>query len=113
MGGEGVAREGLVLVLTGTQVMNCTSELIAQLRILGRLADFGSGAQFGKRFRGPDAHQRLHWHLRARCFVRRLKADVLPPLPPKTRRVVPVELTKQPDTRLAEPDLVPWRRRHP
>ena len=73
-----VPRDGLVLALTGTPVMNRPAELISQLRILGRLEDFGSGARFGQRFRGPDAHLRLHWHLRARCFVRRLKADVLP-----------------------------------
>ncbi len=90
-----VPTDGLVLALTGTPVMNRPPELIAQLRILGRLADFGSGAQFGRRFRGADAHVRLHWHLRARCFVRRLKVDVLPQLPAKTRTVVPVELDNE------------------
>ena len=35
---------GLVLALTGTPVMNRPAELISQLRILGRLEDFGSGA---------------------------------------------------------------------
>ena len=48
-----VPQEGLVLALTGTPVMNRPAELISQLRILGRLGDFGSGVQFGKRFRGP------------------------------------------------------------
>ena len=48
-----VPNDGLVLALTGTPVMNRPAELISQLRILGRLGDFGSGAQFGKRFRGP------------------------------------------------------------
>ncbi len=86
-----VPDEGLILALTGTPVMNRPPELISQLRILGRLGDFGSGAQFGQRFRGPGAHQRLHWHLRARCFARRLKAEVLPQLPAKTRAVVPVD----------------------
>ena len=47
-----VPREGLVLALTGTPVMNRPPELISQLRILGRLGDFGSGAEFGQRFRG-------------------------------------------------------------
>ena len=65
-----VPRAGLVLALTGTPVMNRPLELIPQLRILGRLGDFGSGAQFSRRFRGPDAHLRLHWHLRSRCFCR-------------------------------------------
>jgi SWI/SNF-related matrix-associated actin-dependent regulator 1 of chromatin subfamily A len=108
-----VPREGLVLALTGTPVMNRPPELISQLRILGRLGDFGSGAQFGKRFRGPDAHLRLHWHLRARCFARRLKADVLPQLPAKTRGVVPVELDNEPEYRLAERDLVAWLQSQP
>ena len=108
-----VPREGLVLALTGTPVMNRPPELISQLRILGRLGDFGSGAQFGERFRGPDAHQRLHWHLRARCFVRRLKADVLPQLPAKTRAVVPVELDNEPEYRLAEQDVIAWLQSQP
>ncbi len=108
-----VPREGLVLALTGTPVMNRPPELISQLRILGRLGDFGSGAQFGQRFRGPDAHQRLHWHLRSRCFVRRLKADVLPQLPAKTRAVVPVALDNEPEYRLAEEDVIAWLHSQP
>jgi SWI/SNF-related matrix-associated actin-dependent regulator of chromatin subfamily A-like protein 1 len=108
-----VPSEGLVLALTGTPVMNRPPELVAQLRIIGRLADFGSGAQFGRRFRGEDAHVRLHWHLRSRCFVRRLKADVLPQLPPKTRTVVPVELDNEAEYRLAETDVIAWLRSRP
>ncbi|HUB76784.1 MAG TPA: DEAD/DEAH box helicase, partial [Solirubrobacteraceae bacterium] len=108
-----IARDGLVLALTGTPVMNRPLELVAQLRIIGRLGDFGSGAQFGRRFRGPDAHLRLHWHLRARCFARRLKADVLPQLPAKTRAVVPIELDNEPEYRLAERDVVAWLQSQP
>ncbi|MGH2911066.1 MAG: DEAD/DEAH box helicase [Solirubrobacteraceae bacterium] len=108
-----IPKDGLVLALTGTPVMNRPPELISQLRIIGRLADFGSGAQFGRRFRGPDAHVRLHWHLRSRCFVRRLKADVLPQLPPKTRAVVPVELDNEAEYRLAEHDVIAWLRSRP
>jgi len=108
-----VPQDGLVLALTGTPVMNRPAELISQLRILGRLGDFGSGAQFGRRFRGPDAHLRLHWHLRSRCFVRRLKADVLPQLPAKRRAIVPVELDNEPEYRLAERDLIAWLQSQP
>jgi hypothetical protein len=108
-----IPRDGLILALTGTPVMNRPAELISQLRILGRLEDFGSGAQFGQRFRGPDAYHRLHWHLRARCFARRLKADVLPQLPAKTRAVVPVELDNEPEYRLAEQDVIAWLRSQP
>jgi SNF2 family DNA or RNA helicase len=108
-----VPREGLVLALTGTPLMNRPPELISQLRILGRLGDFGSGAEFGQRFRGEDAHRRLHWHLRARCFARRLKADVLPQLPAKTRAVVPVALDNEAEYRLAERDVIAWLRSQP
>ena len=108
-----MARESIVLALTGTPVVNRPAELISQLRILGRLEDFGSGAKFGERFRGADAHLRLHWHLRSRCFVRRLKADVLTQLPAKTRAVVPVELDNESEYRLAERDLVAWLRSQP
>ncbi len=108
-----VKRENLVLALTGTPLLNRPPELISQLRILGRLGDFGSGAQFGERFQGPDAYRRLHWHLRARCFVRRLKADVLPQLPAKTRGVVPVSLDNEAEYRLAEEDVVAWLRSQP
>jgi SWI/SNF-related matrix-associated actin-dependent regulator 1 of chromatin subfamily A len=108
-----VPPDGLVLALTGTPVMNRPPELIAQLRIIGRLADFGSGAQFGRRFKGVDAHVRLHWHLRSRCFVRRLKVDVLPQLPAKTRTVVPVELDNEAEYRLAETDVIAWLRSRP
>jgi hypothetical protein len=108
-----IPRDGLVLALSGTPVVNRPSELVSQLRILGRLEEFGSGARFSARFKGPDAHQRLHWHLRARCFARRLKRDVLPQLPPKTRSVVPIELDNEAEYRLAERDLVAWLRSQP
>jgi superfamily II DNA or RNA helicase len=108
-----VPGDGFVFALSGTPVTNRPAELISQLRILGRLEDFGSGVRFGQRFRGADAHLRLHWHLRARCFVRRLKADVLPQLPAKTRAIVPVELDNEAEYRLAERDLVAWLRSQP
>ena len=75
--------DALRLALTGTPVMNHAEELIAQLRIIGRLEDFGSGARFARRFQGIGAEERIHWHLRRSCFVRRAKADVLPQLPAK------------------------------
>ena len=93
--------------------MNHPEELIAQLRILGRLQEFGSGARFARRFQGAGAEERIHWHLRRSCFVRRLKSDVLPQLPAKRQVVVPVALDNQREYRLAQDDVIAWLREQP
>ena len=108
-----VHKDGLRLALTGTPVLNHADELIAQLRVIGRLEDFGSGAGFSRQFRGYQSEERLHWHLRRHCFVRRLKADVLPQLPAKRQVVVPVALTNGAEYRLAERDVIEWLRAQP
>jgi SWI/SNF-related matrix-associated actin-dependent regulator of chromatin subfamily A-like protein 1 len=108
-----VAPDGLRLALTGTPVLNHADELIAQRRVIGRLEDFGSGARFSNQFRGQLSDERLHWHLRRRCFVRRLKSDVLPQLPAKRQVVVPVALSNEPEYRLAEEDVIAWLRSQP
>ena len=108
-----LAPDALRLALTGTPVMNHPEELIAQLRVLGRLEEFGSGARFARRFQGAGAEERIHWHLRRTCFVRRLKADVLPQLPAKRQVVVPVALDNEREYRLAEEDVVKWLREQP
>jgi SWI/SNF-related matrix-associated actin-dependent regulator 1 of chromatin subfamily A len=106
--------DGLRLALTGTPVLNHAEELIAQLRVLGRLEDFGSGARFARQFTNGDrSEERLHWHLRRRCFVRRLKADVLPQLPAKRQVVVPIALDNEREYRLAEEDVIEWLRSQP
>ena len=93
--------------------MNHPDELIAQLRILGRLEEFGSGARFKRRFQGAGAEERIHWHLRRTCFVRRLKKDVLPQLPEKRQVVVPVALENEKEYRLAERDVIAWLQEQP
>jgi SWI/SNF-related matrix-associated actin-dependent regulator of chromatin subfamily A-like protein 1 len=108
-----VADDGLRLALSGTPVLNHAEELVSQLRVIGRLEDFGSGAQFARRFRGELAEERLHWHLRRRCFVRRLKSEVLPQLPDKRQVVVPVALSNAAEYRLAEEDVIAWLRSQP
>ncbi len=110
---ESLKPDALRLALTGTPVMNHPDELIAQLRVIGRLEDFGSGARFARRFQGAGAEERIHWHLRRRCFVRRLKVDVLPQLPAKTQVVVPVALENQAEYKRAQADVVAWLREQP
>jgi superfamily II DNA or RNA helicase len=109
-----VPEDGLRLALTGTPVLNHAEELVSQLRVLGRLEDFGTGASFKRQFQqGPLVEERLHWHLRRRCFVRRLKSEVLPQLPPKRQVVVPVALDNEREYRLAEADVIAWLREQP
>jgi SWI/SNF-related matrix-associated actin-dependent regulator 1 of chromatin subfamily A len=108
-----LAPDALRLLLTGTPVMNHPDELIAQLRVIGRLEEFGSGARFARRFQGAGAEERIHWHLRRTCFVRRLKSEVLPQLPAKRQVVVPVALENQREYKLAEKDVIEWLREQP
>jgi len=104
--------DALRLALSGTPVLNHAEELVAQLRILGRLEEFGSGERFSRSFEGA-AEERLHWHLRRTCFVRRRKAEVLPQLPDKRRAIVPIELSNRGEYETAERDVIAWLREQP
>jgi hypothetical protein len=105
---EALPSSSLRLALTGTPLVNRPKELVPQLRILGRLGEFGSGAGFERRFGSPEERERLHWHLRRTCYLRRLKKDVLPQLPEKQRAVVPVELSNAADYARAEREFMGW-----
>jgi SWI/SNF-related matrix-associated actin-dependent regulator of chromatin subfamily A-like protein 1 len=105
---ERLPDDALRLALTGTPVLNRADELVAQLRVLGRLREFGSGARLTRRFRSAGSDDRLHWNLRARCYVRRTKQQVLPQLPAKRHDTVPVLLSNEHEYRLAERDVIAW-----
>jgi SNF2 family DNA or RNA helicase len=102
-----VKPDGPILLLSGTPVPNRAAELESQLLIAQRLDDFGGPAAFRKLSRNPLA---LNRRLRSTCFLRRLKADVLPDLPPK--RVYPLMVTgstkEMAEYRKAEKDVVAY-----
>lgn len=106
--------------LTGTPIMNRPSELISQLQILGRLEDFGGWYDFTGRYcdrkkgffgndiTGSSNLAELHERLRATCFIRRTKAEVLPDLPTKQRVDIPIQITNLTQYKAAEKDLILW-----
>lgn len=89
---DAIPADGLVLALTGTPLLNRADELVTQLEVIGRIKEFGSPSRFKRRYGGTAHLTELHDRLRATCFIRRLKADVLSELPPKRRATVPAAL---------------------
>ena len=79
------------ILLSGTPVVNRPHDLLAQLSILGRLADFGGATKFRADFcadKGKEPNiplSVLSKMLYDSCLIRREKAKVLPQLPDKTR----------------------------
>lgn len=110
---KAIPDDGLVLLLTGTPILNRPIELIEQLDVMGRLNDFGGSSGFITRYVGwtdnPNPRKggqvpaengaknlpELNEKLRSTCFVRRLKKDVLTELPEKQRDVVPITIDKK------------------
>ena len=100
--------DALRLALTGTPILNRAEELVSQLRVLGRLEEFGSGARLTRPFRAAGSDDRLHWNLRSIGYVRRTKKQVLPQLPAKRHDTVPLLLANEQEYRLAEKDVIEW-----
>lgn len=114
---------GYVLALTGTPVTNKPAEYAAQLEMLGRIADFGGRMGFYRRYCNAFRDKWGHWHfdghsnldelnekLRATCYVRRVKEQVLKDLPPVIH--APLVISGSPaamqEYRKAEANIVEW-----
>lgn len=117
-------RDGLILNLTGTPVLNRPIELAAQLAVIGRLKDFGGYWGYAKRYcnagpwgyngamdvTGSSNEEELHERLRASCYIRRTKAQVLTELPEKQIARLPVSIDNAAEYREAELNVVQWVR---
>lgn len=123
----GIARgKDFILELTGTPVVNKPKDLIAQLHILGRLADIvdhipantqkkdGGYTRFINRYCGGGNEatnlQELNYRLSTTCFYRREKTEVLKDLPPKIRQVVLCEISNRTEYTKAKNDFVNYLR---
>lgn len=115
------------ILLSGTPVVNRPADLIAQLSIMGRLAEFGGRSKFLADYGGGDIAkglnrnqeedeprnlERLSAELYARCMIRREKAKVLTQLPDKTRTDLYVEISNRDEYLLAEADLAEYLRQY-
>ena len=112
---EGICKgKEYILELTGTPVVNDNTDLIQQLKIMGRLEDFGGYKNYVERFcNGPRKAsnlKELNWRLWSSCFFRREKAKVLTQLPDKTRQYIEMDITTRDEYRKAEADLINYLR---
>lgn len=102
-----------ILALTGTPVVNNNTDLIQQLKILGRLDDdFGGYYRFMERycagFKMSSHLKELNYRLRKCGFFRREKSAVLTQLPDKMRQYILCPLTNRDEYNDAQADLVSY-----
>jgi SNF2-related domain/Helicase conserved C-terminal domain len=102
--------DAIVLLLSGTPVLNRPEELAPQLQILGRLDEIGGARRFARVYSRGQELTTLNRRLRRTCFVRRRKADVLRHLPAKQRVIVPVAIANGGEYRAAQADVAQWVR---
>lgn len=114
---EGICKgKKWVFALTGTPVVNNNTDLIQQLKILGRLDDFGGYKQFvGRYCDGPKQSsnlRELNYRLWMCCFFRREKAKVLTQLPDKMRQYITCDITNREEYNAAEKDIIKYMRQY-
>jgi SWI/SNF-related matrix-associated actin-dependent regulator 1 of chromatin subfamily A len=112
---EGICKDKQwIFELTGTPVVNNNTDLVQQLKILGRLDDFGGYKQFvGRYCDGPKQSsnlKELNYRLWCSCFFRREKQKVLTQLPEKTRQYITCDITNRKEYEDAERDVLSYLR---
>lgn len=101
-----------VFMLTGTPIVTSIKDLKQQLKIMGRLEDFGGSRKFTARYCHNDLTPELMSELNARlwdkCYFRRDKSMVLKELPEKIRQYHIIHLDNDAEYRKAENDLISY-----
>lgn len=110
---EGISRgKNFVLELTGTPVVNNNTDLIQQLKILGRLDDFGGYRHFVNRYcdgiNQSSCNKELNGMLWNTCYYKREKQKVLDQLPDKTRQYINVDIDNRKEYDDAEKDIIQY-----
>lgn len=105
-----------VYMLTGTPVVTGNKDLIQQLKIMGRIDDFGGAGEFRSRYCGNGVSEEilseLNYRLWSTCFFRRDKSLVLKDLPEKIRVYNIVEIDNRKEYSRAEEDLIEYLRKY-
>lgn len=109
-----IDENGIVQLLTGTPVLNRPEELISQLDVMDRLNDLGGPKYFLSRYRDYNGKSQnemeLHRRLRATCYVRREKSEVLKELPEKERATVLLDVQLGAAYASVKREVVGWLR---
>lgn len=109
------------IALSGTPIVNKPIEAYNALRLINydlfknfrHFADRYCNPKwngFGVSYDGASNTQELHDLLKSTVMIRRLKKDVLPELPEKTRSFFPLQLTNQSEYTKADNDLIQFLR---
>ena len=108
------------ILLTGTPMLNRPAELWSLLRFLDRHNEFGGFWHFhnfycgptkgrnGPEYKGATNTLSLNEKMRASCYIRRRKKDVLTELPDKIRTPYAVDISNREEYEFAEKELIEW-----
>ena len=105
-----------IFMLTGTPVVTRVRDLVQQLKVMGRIDDFGGATRFISRFCSSSVTNEelglLNSLLWRTCYFRREKTLVLKELPEKIRQYYSCELTNRKEYDSAEQDLARYLKKY-
>lgn len=105
-----------IYMLTGTPIVTSNKDLVQQLKIMGRMDDFGGATNFKERYCSLDVDYEklaeLNYRLWETCYFRRDKSLVLKELPEKIRQYNVLEITNRSEYEKAENDLIAYLQKY-